>query len=120
MKADRTDPPQQLTTVDPGSEEPPARVTDEQPSVSPDGTKIAFASNAHWDDETSGSYHVDQLDIYVMDAADGGNVRRLTSDASPISPTSIWRAEARTRHGLLTEAALPTRAPRAATVRSGL
>jgi Tol biopolymer transport system component len=87
MKADRTDPPQQLTTVDPASEEPPARVTDEQPSVSPDGTKIAFASNTHWDDETSGSYHVDQLDIYVMDAADGGNVRRLTSDASPISPT---------------------------------
>ena len=36
------------------------------------------------------------------------------------APPSIWRAVARTRHGLLTEAASPTRAPRAATVRSGL
>ena len=72
--------------VDPNVD-PPARVSDEQPSVSPDGTEIAFASNTHYDDTESCSYHVDQLDIYVMDSADGGNVRRLTSDASPTSPT---------------------------------
>jgi Tol biopolymer transport system component len=89
MDADGTN-QQQLTFVDPDVDpnvDPPARVSDEQPSVSPDGTEIAFASNTHYDDTESGSYHVDQLDIYVMDSADGGNVRRLTSDASPTSPT---------------------------------
>ncbi len=81
MDADGTN-QQQLTFADPGSDTP-ARVSDEQPSVSPDGTKIAFASNRHW--ETFGD--PDQLDIYVMDAADGANVQRLTSDAAPTSPT---------------------------------
>jgi Tol biopolymer transport system component len=80
MDADGTN-QRQLTTVDPASEEPPARVTDEQPSISPDGTKIAFASNTHWDDPTSGSYHVDELDIYVMNADGTGEPERLTSDA---------------------------------------
>jgi Tol biopolymer transport system component len=45
-------------TDDPGS--------DIEPAWSPDGTRIAFASNRDGD-----------WDIYVMDA-DGGNVRRLT------------------------------------------
>src|SRR3712207_3662277 len=75
----------QLTFVDPEGETP-ARVSDEQPSISPDGTKTAFASNTHYDDPNSGSYHVDQLDIYVMDAADGGNVERLTFDAEYAYP----------------------------------
>ena len=75
----------QLTFVDPEGETP-ARVSDEQPSISPDGTKIAFASNTHYDDPNNGSYHVDQLDIYVMDAADGGNVERLTFDAEYAYP----------------------------------
>jgi Tol biopolymer transport system component len=61
-----------------------SRFTDEQPAVSPDGTKIAFASNRHW--QTFG-VDPDQLDIYVMDAADGANVQRLTIDAAPTSPT---------------------------------
>jgi Tol biopolymer transport system component len=58
-----------------------SRFTDEQPSISPDGTKIAFASNRHWD--TTG---VDQLDIYVMNADGTGEPRRLTFDAAPTSP----------------------------------
>jgi Tol biopolymer transport system component len=58
-----------------------SRITDEQPSVSPDGTKIAFASNRHWD--TTG---VDQLDIYVMNADGTGEPRRLTFDAAPTYP----------------------------------
>jgi Tol biopolymer transport system component len=58
-----------------------SRFTDEQPSISPDGTKIAFASNRHWD--TTG---VDQLDIYVMNADGTGEPRRLTFDAAPTYP----------------------------------
>jgi Tol biopolymer transport system component len=75
MDADGTN-EQQLTATT-------SRFSDEQPSVSPDGTKIAFASNRHWHD-----FFVDpdQLDIYVMDA-DGGNVQRLTSDANDTTPT---------------------------------
>ena len=76
MDADGTN-QQQLTTTT-------SRISDDQPSISPDGTKIAFASNLHW--HTFG-VDPDQLDIYVMDAADGGNVQRLTSDAAPSSPT---------------------------------
>ncbi len=69
-----------------GSDERPLTVTssrfsDEQPSISPDGTKIAFASNRHWD--TTG---VDQLDIYVMNADGTGEPRRLTFDAAPTYP----------------------------------
>jgi Tol biopolymer transport system component len=55
--------------------------SDEQPSISPDGTKIAFASNRHWD--TTG---VDQLDIYVMNADGTGQPRRLTFDAAATYP----------------------------------
>src|SRR5918999_5992220 len=73
MDADGTD-EKQLTATS-------SRFTDEQPSISPDGTKIAFASNRHWD--TSG---VDQLDIYVMNADGTGEPRRLTFDAAPTYP----------------------------------
>jgi Tol biopolymer transport system component len=77
MNADGTN-EQQLTAT-------PSVNTDEQPSISPDGTKIAFASNRHYrffgDRENS-----DLLDIYVMDAADGGNVKRLTFDAADTWP----------------------------------
>jgi Ca2+-binding RTX toxin-like protein len=76
MDADGTNETQLIATT--------SRISDEQPSISPDGTKIAFASNLHW--HTFG-VDPDQLDIYVTDAADGGNVQRLTSDASPTSPT---------------------------------
>ena len=44
---------------------------DEQPALSPDGTKIAFASRR---DDVNGL----GSEIYVMDA-DGQNVKRLTS-----------------------------------------
>lgn len=84
MDADGTD-QQQLTFADPEGETP-ARVSDEQPSISPDGTKIAFASNTHYDDPESGSYHVDQLDIYVMNSDGTGEPRRLTSDAAYAYP----------------------------------
>ena len=40
--------------------------SDEQPSISPDGTKIAFASNRHY--RTSEMENPDLLDIYVMNA----------------------------------------------------
>jgi WD40-like Beta Propeller Repeat/RTX calcium-binding nonapeptide repeat (4 copies) len=75
MDADGTN-EQQLTATT-------SRFSDEQPSISPDGTKIAFASNRHWHDFFADP---DQLDIYVMNA-DGTNVQRLTSDAAPNSPT---------------------------------
>jgi Tol biopolymer transport system component len=78
MNADGTN-EQQLTDT-------PSVSSDEQPSISPDGTKIVFASNQHY--EEFGDPDGDQLDLYIMDAADGGNVRRLTSDASPTSPTN--------------------------------
>src|SRR5918997_2362129 len=62
----------------------PSVSSDEQPSISPDGTKIAFASNQHYrffgDPENA-----DLLDIYVMNA-DGTNVRRLTFDAKATYP----------------------------------
>jgi TolB protein len=77
MNADGTN-EQRLTAT-------PSVNTDEQPSISPDGTKIAFASNRHYrffgDRENA-----DLLDIYVMDAADGGNVKRLTFDAADTWP----------------------------------
>lgn len=75
MDADGTN-EQQLTATS-------SRNSDEQPSISPDGTKIAFASNQH---NTAFGVGPDQLDIYVMDA-DGTNVERLTTDAASNSPT---------------------------------
>jgi Tol biopolymer transport system component len=58
------------------------RFSDEQPSISPDGTKIAFASNRHYDPAKLN----DQLDIYVMNADGTGEPRRLTFDAAPTYP----------------------------------
>jgi TolB protein len=49
---------------------------DVMPAVSPDGSKVAFASNRN------GSY-----DIYVMDAAGGQPVRVTENDAHEIHPT---------------------------------
>src|SRR5215207_2018195 len=68
---------QQLTTTT-------SRISDEQPSISPDGTTVAFASNLHW--HTSG---VDQLDIYVMKADGTGESRRLTFDGAPTYPLEM-------------------------------
>jgi Tol biopolymer transport system component len=69
---------QQLTAT-------PSVNSDEQPSISPDGTKIAFASNRHYrffgDPENA-----DLLDIYVMNADGTGEPRRLTFDAAPTYP----------------------------------
>ena len=56
-----------------------SRITDEQPSVSPDGTKIAFASNRA--DTTYGT-----LDIYVMNSDGTGEPGRLTSDGAYAYP----------------------------------
>jgi len=61
-----------------------SRISDEQPSISPDGTTVAFASNLHW--HTSG---VDQLDIYVMKADGTGESRRLTFDGAPTYPLEM-------------------------------
>jgi Tol biopolymer transport system component len=69
---------QQLTTT-------PTVSSDEQPSISPDGTKIAFASSQHY--QQFGDPDGDQLDIYVMDA-DGTDVpKRLTFDSGTQNPT---------------------------------
>src|ERR687896_760293 len=63
----------------------PSVNTDEQPSISPDGTKIAFASNRHYrffgDRENA-----DLLEIYVMNADGTGELRRLTFDAADTYP----------------------------------
>ncbi len=63
-----------LTTTD-------ARTSDQQPSVSPDGSRIAFAS----DRANSGSDEL--LDIYTMNA-DGSDVTRLTFDGAYRYPLS--------------------------------
>jgi Tol biopolymer transport system component len=63
----------------------PSVSSDEQPSISPDGTKIAFASNRHYrffgDPENA-----DLLDIYVMNADGTGEPTRLTFDAAATYP----------------------------------
>jgi hypothetical protein len=76
MDADGTN-EQQLTDT-------PSVSSDEQPSISPDGTKIAFASNQHYR-FFGDPQNADLLDIYVMNA-DGTNVRRLTFDAKATYP----------------------------------
>jgi Tol biopolymer transport system component len=76
MNADGTN-EQQLTAT-------PSVNSDEQPSISPDGTKIAFASNRHYR-FFGDPNNADLLDIYVMDA-DGTDVKRLTSDAANTWP----------------------------------
>ncbi len=76
MDADGTN-EQQLTAT-------PSVNSDEQPSISPDGTKIAFASNRHYR-FFGDPNNADLLDIYVMDA-DGTDVKRLTSDAANTWP----------------------------------
>jgi Tol biopolymer transport system component len=77
MDADGTDETQLTAT--------PSVNTDEQPSISPDGTKIAFASNRHYkffgDRENA-----DLLDIYIMNADGTGEPRRLTFDAADTYP----------------------------------
>ncbi len=50
-------------------------VVDRDPAWSPDGKRIAFASNRH----VPSSDHADQFDIYAVDP-DGGNLTRLTDD----------------------------------------
>jgi Tol biopolymer transport system component len=64
----------QLTSTD-------ARTSDQQPAVSPDGSRIAFAS----DRANSGSD--DLMDIYTMNS-DGSEVTRLTSDGAYRYPLS--------------------------------
>ena len=67
----------------------PSVNSDEQPSISPDGTKIAFASNRHYrffgDPENP-----DLLDIYVMNADGTGDPTRLTFDAAPAWPLDTY------------------------------
>ena len=58
-----------------------ARTSDQQPAISPDGTRIAFAS----DRANSGSD--DLFDIYTM-ASDGSSVERLTFDGAYAYPLS--------------------------------
>lgn len=68
------------------------------PTLSPDGTKIAFASDRDADPENRRN-----TEIYVMDG-DGGNVRRVTNnDGTDINPTwspdGQWIAFASDRDG---------------------
>ena len=60
----------QLTGVEPDDD-----AHDEGPTWAPDGLQIAFTSGR---DNLNG-------DIHVMDAADGGHVRRVTFNESPVS-----------------------------------
>jgi TolB protein len=50
-------------------------VVDREPAWSPDGRRIAFASNRH----AVSRDHADSFDLYAVDA-DGGNLTRLTDD----------------------------------------
>jgi Tol biopolymer transport system component len=84
MNADGTN-EQQLTDT-------PSVSSDEQPSISPDGTKIAFASSQHY--QQFGDPDGDQLDIYVMDA-NGGPAERLTFDSGTKNPTINLLSESR-------------------------
>jgi Tol biopolymer transport system component len=77
MNADGTN-EQQLTDT-------PSVSSDEQPSISPDGTKIAFASSQHY--SQFGDPDGDQLDIYVMNADGTGEPTRLTFDSGTKNPT---------------------------------
>jgi Tol biopolymer transport system component len=63
----------------------PSVNSDEQPSISPDGTKIAFASNRHYR-HFGDRENADLLDIYVMNADGTGEPRRLTFDAADTYP----------------------------------
>ena len=79
---------------------------DAEGSYSPDGTKIAFASNRHayteeLSEEDSAAFNLNKshlIDIYIMDS-DGGNVKRLTTSAgydggpffSPDGSRICWR-----------------------------
>ena len=83
-----------------------ARGYDAEGSYSPDGTKIAFASNRHaytdeHSDEDMERFKLNKshlMDIYIMDA-DGKNVKRLTTNAgydggpffSPDGKRICWR-----------------------------
>lgn len=67
MSADGTNQVRLTTTA--------AKVDDEQPAVSPDGKRIAFVSSRPEPDYGF-------TDLFVMDS-DGGNVSRLTFDATP-------------------------------------
>jgi TolB protein len=70
----------------------PSVSSDEQPSISPDGTKIAFASSQHY--QEFGDPDGDQLDIYVMDA-NVGPAERLTFDSGTKNPTNNLLSESR-------------------------
>ena len=79
---------------------------DAEGSYSPDGTKIAFASNRHayseeMSEEDAAAFKLNKshmMEIYIMDA-DGGNVKRLTTSAgydggpffSPDGKRICWR-----------------------------
>jgi Tol biopolymer transport system component len=76
MNADGTN-EQQLTDT-------PSVSSDEQPSISPDGTKIAFASSQHY--QEFGDPDGDQLDIYVMDANGGPRSASPSTPARRIPP----------------------------------
>lgn len=105
------DPFYELYSFDPDSQQytrlTHARGYDAEGSYSPDGTKIAFASNrrGYVDGEMSqqeqslfGTFPQALMDIYIMDS-DGGNVQRLTDDVgydggpffSPDGQRICWR-----------------------------
>jgi Tol biopolymer transport system component len=70
----------------------PTRLTyslsrDLTPSVSPDGTKIVFASDRHLNNGLGGTVYSNAFEIYVMNI-DGTNVQRLTNNTSDdVEPT---------------------------------
>ncbi len=60
---------------------------DQTPSVSPDGTKIVFASDRHLNNGLGGTVYPNGFEIYVMNI-DGTNVQRLTNNSSDdVEPT---------------------------------
>ncbi len=78
MDADGSGPPTFLTTV---TTEPGRRFSNNEsnPAWSPDGTRIVFHSDRDRDPTSTDPALRDNVEVYTMNASDGGDVRRLTT-----------------------------------------